>query len=92
MIRNEEHHWIQGFSRNIGTTTNLLAEIWALRDGLNLCISMNLEAVEIEVDAKAIVDLLANGNNSNNFISFLIDDCKTWLPGFPIRRLVIALE
>ena len=53
---------------------------------------MNLEAVEIEVDAKAIVDLIANGNNSNNFISFLIDDCKTWLPGFPIRRLVIALE
>lgn len=51
MIKNEEGHWIQGFSRNIGTTTSLLAEIWALRDGLNLCISMNLEAVEIEVDA-----------------------------------------
>lgn len=51
VIKNEEGHWIQGFSRNIGTTTSLLAEIWALRDGLNLCISMNLEAVEIEVDA-----------------------------------------
>ncbi|KAK7828315.1 hypothetical protein CFP56_030383 [Quercus suber] len=44
---------------------------------------MNLEAIEIEVDAKAIVDLTANGNNSDNFISSLIDDCKTlpsWIP------------
>ena len=41
-------YWIHGFSRNIGTSTSLLAEIWALKDGLNLCISMNLEAVELK--------------------------------------------
>ncbi|KAL0000141.1 hypothetical protein SO802_019743 [Lithocarpus litseifolius] len=83
VIRNEERHWIRGFPRNIGTTTSLLTENLAFRDGLNLCISMNLEAVEIGVDAKAIVDLIANGNNSDPFISPLIDDCKTlpsWIP------------
>lgn len=69
-------HWIQGFSRNIGTTTSMLAEIWALRDGQNLCISMDLEAVEIEVNAKAIVDLISNDNSSNWFIYSLIDDCR----------------
>ena len=76
VIRNEEDHGIRGFSRNIGTTTSLIAEIWALRDWLNLCISMNLEAVEIEVDAKSIVDLVANENSTNNFITSLVDDCR----------------
>ena len=77
VIRNEEDHGIRGFSRNIGTTTSLIAEIWALRDWLNLCISMNLEAVEIEVDAKSIVDLVANDNSTDHFITSLVDDCRT---------------
>lgn len=35
-------HWIRGFSRNIGSTTSLIAEIWALRNGLNLRIISSL--------------------------------------------------
>ena len=48
---------------------------------------MNLEAIEIEVDAKAIVDLIANGNNSNHFISFLIDDCRTLASRIPHKKI-----
>lgn len=46
-------------------------ELWALRDGINECIELNLPAVEIELDAKLVVDLLmkADGNlNSNDVI------------------------
>lgn len=91
VIRNEDHG-IQDFSRDIGTTTSLIAEIWALRDWLNLWISMNLEAVEIEVDAKSIVDLVANDNSTNHFINSLVDDCRTLASQIPIRRLSTALE
>ena len=39
-------------------------ELWALRDGINKFIELNLPAVEIELDAKLVVDLLkkADGN------------------------------
>ena len=43
-------------------------ELWALRDGINKCIELNLPAVEIELDAKLVVDLLmkADGNSNGN--------------------------
>ena len=54
-----------GFSRKIGIVTSLLAELWAIRDGLMLCIDCNLTMVEVELDAKTIVHLLANPLYSN---------------------------
>ena len=48
---------------------------------------MNLEAVEIEVNAKAIVDLIANDNSSNWFISFLIDDCRILASQIPHKKI-----
>ena len=32
-----------------------MAELWGLRDGLNLCYDMHLSAVDVQLDAKAIV-------------------------------------
>jgi len=52
--------WIVGFTRKIGITTSLLAELWAIQDGLMLCIERNFSKVEVELDAKAIVDMLTD--------------------------------
>ena len=41
-------------------TTIVAAELWALRDGINLCIDLNLTNVIIELDTKLVVDLLQN--------------------------------
>ena len=49
-----------GFSRKIGIATSLLAKLWAIRDGLMLCIERNLAMVEVGLDAKAVVDMLTN--------------------------------
>ena len=51
VIRDEEGAWIVGFARNIGITSSYLAELWASRDGLVLCINRNFNAVEVELDA-----------------------------------------
>lgn len=37
-----------------------MAELWGLRDGLILCNEMHLNAMDIQVDAKAVVHLLSN--------------------------------
>uniref|UniRef100_A0A7N2N796 RNase H type-1 domain-containing protein n=1 Tax=Quercus lobata TaxID=97700 RepID=A0A7N2N796_QUELO len=46
--------------------SRLAAELWAVRNGIGLSISLNLRAVEIELDVKIIVDLLKDHNLANN--------------------------
>lgn len=64
VVQDELGGWLGGFSSKIGITTSFLAKLWALRDGLILCQNLQLTALEIELDAKAIVDLLANSSYS----------------------------
>ena len=58
LIRNDKGEWLEGYARNVGFSTSVAAELWALRNGLRLCIALKLPAVIIELDAKLIVDLL----------------------------------
>ena len=60
VIRDQSGRWVVGFSRKIGIATSLLAKLWAIRDGLMLCIERNLAMVEVGLDAKAVVDMLTN--------------------------------
>ena len=82
MNRDVHGGWVKGFTRNIGVATSVEAELWALRDGLALCLSLNIPAVEIEIDAKVVVDWINNGN-----ISIL-----TFLPLLWIATLVASLR
>ena len=55
---------MKGYAQAIGVTTSVAAELWALRDGIRLCIALNLPAVEIELDAKVVVDLVTSNSSS----------------------------
>jgi len=46
------------FSRSIRLATSVMAECWALRDGLNLATQLGIQNIIVELDAKTIVDLL----------------------------------
>lgn len=48
--------WIKGFTRNIGISSSVEVELWALRDGLSLCISLNIKDLEIDINAKVTLD------------------------------------
>ena len=61
-------------------------ELWAIRDGLMLCTKRNLAMVEVEFDAKVVVDMLANSQYLNNAISPLIEDCKYLVSQIPQVR------
>ena len=76
LIRDDQGNWIGGFSRHIGNTDSFLAEIWALRDGLQLCHHMNLQFVIVELDASTVIDALNNPVYTNTILSPLFDDCK----------------
>ena len=52
LIRDGNRSWVVGFARKIGVASSLLAELWALRDELLLCLQFHVQAVIIEMDAK----------------------------------------
>ena len=67
---------MKGFARRIGNTSSYLAELWVLRDGLQLCLEMHAQFVVIKVDAKAIVESLNSPTFSSSSVSPLMDECK----------------
>ena len=86
VVRNEHGKWIVGFLRKIGRTTSYVAEQWALRDGLNLCLAKDFLVVEVELDAKCVVNALSSPNQSNVNQSALLDDCRQLSTRFRLIR------
>ena len=62
---------------------SFLAELWALRDGLLLCQQMNLTAIVIELDSKAIVDAFTNPTYSNSLFLPSLMIAGNWSLVFP---------
>ena len=54
-----------------------MAELWALKDGLNLAIQLGIKQLEVELDAKVIVEMLNNVNNANIKLSPLLLDYRS---------------
>lgn len=52
-----------------------MVELWGLRDGLMLCSNLNIFFL-IELDAKAIVNVLSRSDYVNNVVSPVLDDCR----------------
>ncbi|XP_065638063.1 uncharacterized protein LOC136071101 [Quercus suber] len=78
--------WIVGFARNIGITTSFQAELWALRDGLLLCVDRKFSTIEVNLDAKSVIDVLTSPSCSNNLIYALVDDCRLLATQIPQIR------
>ena len=83
LTRNSKGEWVSGYARAIGYTTSVMAELWALRDGINLCIDLNLKNVIIELDAKLVVDLLMKDERRSNGNEVIIANYKECLKRIP---------
>ena len=87
MIRDSKGNWVTGFTRKLGNANSFTAEVWALRDGLMLCVQKKIPAVIVEMDAKALVDALNNPSYRNSVISPIFDDCKQLILQIPQVRI-----
>ena len=76
LVRDDQGEWIAGFTRYIGSTNSFTAELWELREGLILCCNLNIEALVVELDAQAVVEVLKNNTYVNNIVSPILDDCR----------------
>jgi ribonuclease HI len=77
VIRNHLGDWVGGFSRAIGVTTNVQAELRALKDGLNLAIDLGILNLEIEMDSLVAVQCVNSLSTPNAFLSTIVIDCRS---------------
>ncbi|KAL3528645.1 hypothetical protein ACH5RR_007967 [Cinchona calisaya] len=59
--------------------TNIVVELWGLRNGLILAVQKNLKFLEIEVDASVVIGLVKNADLSKHYFGNVIFDCKSLL-------------
>ena len=65
IVRDSSGRWVKGFSRSIGLARSVMTEFWALRDEFNLANQLGNQNIQVELDAKTIVDLLQSIPVSN---------------------------
>lgn len=82
-IRDHNGCWLAGFSRAIGQAMSVKAELWPLRKGLQLCIARNLQAVQVELDAKVVMNWMSSSACISTAHSSLITNCKFLLAQIP---------
>ncbi|KAK9984516.1 hypothetical protein SO802_034041 [Lithocarpus litseifolius] len=85
VIRNHEGAWIQGYARALGNTNSIIAELWMLRDGLNLAMELRLNNLIIELDVLSAVTLM-NNDSENLLMEPLLTDCRNLLKAIPNKR------
>lgn len=76
-----------GGIRGLLDTTSVMAELWALRDDLNLAIQLGIRWLEVELDAKVIVEMLNNANSANIKFSPLLFYCRSLIARFTQVRV-----
>ena len=77
-----------GFAKSISVSSSIAMELWALREGLGLCLERGISAVEIELDATAAISFVSSNVNSNGVLSGLVDDCRELLLRLPQVKLL----
>ena len=91
LFKDHDGVWLKGFARGIGYTNSILAELWALRDGLLLAKEMRIQQLLIELDALSVV-ILMNNESENLLMEPLLVDCRNLLKEFPNKRVIHAFR
>ena len=57
-----------------------------MRDDLTLCLNRNFLVVIIDLDAKAVINVISNPNQPNSIISSIVNDCMHLASKIPWTR------
>ena len=80
VLRDHRGRWISGFSFRGGLATNNMAELAAVRQGLEMAWNMGYKFLQLELDSKVVLSLLTNYNvNYPTNMLPLICDCRNLL-------------
>jgi len=63
--RDSNGNWVQGFSKPIGTTSILMAELWALCEGIHMAKQLNIHSLIVNMDSSDVVNLISSPASTN---------------------------
>ncbi|GLT64533.1 hypothetical protein SLA2020_370190 [Shorea laevis] len=69
-------NWVIGYSQKVSKSTSLMAELWAIRDGLEIATNRGIMNLILETDSKAAKILIDAANSNWHLYGSLIDDCR----------------
>ena len=79
-MRDHQGQWISGFSAQVGLTTNDMAKLAAVRQGLAMAWNMGVKLLQLELASKVVLTWLTNKNmNYPTNMLPLICDCRNLL-------------
>ncbi|KAK9112219.1 hypothetical protein Scep_019738 [Stephania cephalantha] len=81
VFRNGNGHWQLGYMGKIGHTSSLVAELWSIREGLNLAHQLQPVKLVIQSDSNTALQLITHGENLLHPAAALINDCQLLLRG-----------
>ncbi|KAF7821145.1 reverse transcriptase [Senna tora] len=83
LLRDPNGNWVHGFMKIFGEGNSLMAELWAIVEGLQLAKLLNCSNIIVESDSMAAVNFI-NSNSCGNLhhLSTLISLCRATLSGF----------
>ena len=78
LLRDSSELWISGFSLSIGITTNNMAELGAVRQGLMLAWELGFKFIHLEIDSMTMLSwLTAKTSNFPPNVFPLLCDCRS---------------
>lgn len=89
VIRNRKGEWEVGFSQRTFARGNSLAELWAIKLGLQIAKERNIHTATLFSDCVRMINLLGNTDGyADNYLSDLCECRKLWkdLPGVKIKH------
>ena len=90
LIRDHNGSWIASFTKSIGFTHPIAAELQGLMEGLVLVKNLNIRNLLIEINAKVVTDIISSQNDTS-FVthpySNLILECRSLLRCFEDARI-----
>ncbi|KAK9047567.1 hypothetical protein V6N11_053406 [Hibiscus sabdariffa] len=78
LLRDTAGNFIFGFSKYIGSTNSLHAELWALYVGIQLAWDHGVNFLQIQTDCKRVVELLYDSNVESCHISLVRNIHQFW--------------
>ncbi|GKV17362.1 hypothetical protein SLEP1_g27876 [Rubroshorea leprosula] len=87
LLRDHLGRWMVGFSRSIGWTTSIAAELWAIRDGLEIAAGRGISKIIVETDSKVAILLIESTDTTLHSLGTLISDCRLLLRLFTDARI-----
>nr|POE82088.1 putative ribonuclease h protein [Quercus suber] len=82
LLRDSNGTWVQGFSKPLGTAMVLMAELWALREGLRMARQLNIYYLIVSVDSSDVVKLFSSSSSTNRLTWPLVAECRDILQAF----------